>query len=218
MCFTTCQFSPEKIKGQVDGCTICRHWAVINAFNVLDMLDVVRKRAAAKKLIERYYVQLTSGCGEVQCSNDLCASCQCFRYSGLDSNAAAAKALELFQSRSRLCGETVNKVAKESGEQQQMGEAAADDDSDVKAEPGTSSVSQSADDHRSLSSHDLVATSTAKTQPIGICFILHTTEYSSLQTPRNTRSSSVITLAHLPTQSLKITSHSFNFFTLCINF
>jgi len=76
------------------------------------LIYVVRKRAAAKKLIERYYVQLTSGCGEVQCSNDLCASCQCFRFSGLDSNAAAAKALELFQSRSRLCGETVNKVRK----------------------------------------------------------------------------------------------------------
>jgi len=77
---------------------------------------VNRKRAAAKKLIERYYIQLTSGCGDARCGNDLCASSDCFRFSGLDSNAAAAKALELFQSRSRLCDETVNKVAKESGD------------------------------------------------------------------------------------------------------
>jgi len=126
---------------------------------VLVCCIVCRKRAAAKKLIERYYIQLTSGCGEVQCSNDLCASCQCFRYSGLDSNAAAAKALELFQSRSRLCGETVNKMAKESSDRQAA----------VVVDPSTSHELHLLDDSVPSSHHF----STAKNQPIGICFVLH---------------------------------------------
>lgn len=71
-----------------------------------------RKRDAAKKLIERYYSQLTTGCGEANCDNVSCASCRNFEWSGLDSNAAAAKALELFRSRSRLCDETSSKVAR----------------------------------------------------------------------------------------------------------
>jgi len=135
---------------------------------------VDRKRAAAKKLIERYYIQLTSGCGEVHCSNDLCASCQCFRYSGLDSNAAAAKALELFQSRSRLCGETVNKVAKESGDKQTSIVAQG-----LSVEPGTSEELQSPDDNVS-SSHDFIAASSTKNQPNGICFILLLTRLTYL--------------------------------------
>lgn len=32
------------------------------------------KRAAAKKLIERYFYQLTDGCGDPNCSNENCAS------------------------------------------------------------------------------------------------------------------------------------------------
>lgn len=32
------------------------------------------KRAAAKKLIERYFYQLTDGCGNLQCDNLYCAS------------------------------------------------------------------------------------------------------------------------------------------------
>lgn len=32
------------------------------------------KRAAAKKLIERYFYQLTDGCGNPQCDNQNCAS------------------------------------------------------------------------------------------------------------------------------------------------
>lgn len=69
-----------------------------------------RKRTAAKKLIERYYHQLTVGCGEADCRNDCCASSSCFRLRGLDSNAAAVRALELFNSRSRLCDESSSKV------------------------------------------------------------------------------------------------------------
>lgn len=32
------------------------------------------KRAAAKKLIERYFYQLTDGCGNPDCDNKYCAS------------------------------------------------------------------------------------------------------------------------------------------------
>lgn len=32
------------------------------------------KRAAAKKLIERYFYQLVEGCGDPNCSNEYCAS------------------------------------------------------------------------------------------------------------------------------------------------
>lgn len=34
----------------------------------------VMKRAAAKKLIERYFYQLTDGCGNPNCDNKYCAS------------------------------------------------------------------------------------------------------------------------------------------------
>jgi len=75
-----------------------------------------RKRSAAKELIERYYYQLTVGCGEADCTNECCASSSCFRLQGLDSNAAAAHALELFKSRSPLCDESPPKVPRNAHE------------------------------------------------------------------------------------------------------
>jgi len=125
-----------------------------------------RKRAAAKKLIERYYIQLTSGCGEAHCSNELCASSECFRFSGLDSNAAAAKALELFQSRSRLCDETMNKVAKESTEKQSYLVT----NSGVSIEPSTSEeLHLHGADNTAPADADVVAASNAKHQTAGTC-------------------------------------------------
>ncbi|XP_042561351.1 ubiquitin-protein ligase E3A-like isoform X2 [Clupea harengus] len=59
------------------------------------------KRAAAKHLIERYYHQLTEGCGNESCSNDCCASCPSSHR--LDNNAAAVKALELYKVNAKLC-------------------------------------------------------------------------------------------------------------------
>ncbi|KAL2088023.1 hypothetical protein ACEWY4_016851 [Coilia grayii] len=59
------------------------------------------KRAAAKHLIERYYHQLTEGCGNESCSNDCCASCPSFHR--MDNNAAAVKALELYKVNAKLC-------------------------------------------------------------------------------------------------------------------
>lgn len=60
-----------------------------------------RNRAAAKHLIERYFRQLTEGCGNDDCTNEFCASCCDFRT--LDNNSAAAKALELFKINAKLC-------------------------------------------------------------------------------------------------------------------
>ena len=60
-----------------------------------------RKRAAAKHLIERYYHQLTEGCGNESCTNDFCASCPDF--CRMDNNAAAVKALELYKVNTKLC-------------------------------------------------------------------------------------------------------------------
>ncbi|XP_077585747.1 ubiquitin-protein ligase E3A isoform X1 [Stigmatopora nigra] len=59
------------------------------------------KRAAAKHLIERYYHQLTEGCGNESCSNSWCASSSGFRR--MDNNAAAVKALELYKVNAKLC-------------------------------------------------------------------------------------------------------------------
>ncbi|XP_029356610.1 ubiquitin-protein ligase E3A isoform X1 [Echeneis naucrates] len=58
-------------------------------------------RATAKHLIERYFQQLTEGCGNGNCTNEFCASSCDFR--PLDNNAAAAKALELFKINAKLC-------------------------------------------------------------------------------------------------------------------
>nr|XP_008536670.1 PREDICTED: ubiquitin-protein ligase E3A isoform X3 [Equus przewalskii] len=59
------------------------------------------KRAAAKHLIERYYHQLTEGCGNEACTNEFCASCPSFLR--MDNNAAAIKALELYKINAKLC-------------------------------------------------------------------------------------------------------------------
>ncbi|KAG8586776.1 hypothetical protein GDO81_005479 [Engystomops pustulosus] len=59
------------------------------------------KRAAAKHLIERYYHQLTEGCGNDSCTNEFCASCPTFLRT--DNNAAAIKALDLYKVNAKLC-------------------------------------------------------------------------------------------------------------------
>ncbi|CAL8400654.1 unnamed protein product [Boreogadus saida] len=59
------------------------------------------KRAAAKHLIERYYHQLTEGCGDGGCSNVGCASSPGFLRT--DNNAAAVRSLELYKAGAQLC-------------------------------------------------------------------------------------------------------------------
>ncbi|XP_034937131.1 ubiquitin-protein ligase E3A [Chelonus insularis] len=62
------------------------------------------KRAAAKKLIERYFYQLTDGCGNPQCDNQYCASSG--KVTNLTPNQAAAQAIQLFSQEARLCDGT----------------------------------------------------------------------------------------------------------------
>ncbi|XP_061894805.1 ubiquitin-protein ligase E3A-like isoform X2 [Entelurus aequoreus] len=58
-------------------------------------------RTTAKHLIERYFRQLTEGCGNGNCKNQLCASCRDFQ--PLDKNSAAVRALELCKVKAKLC-------------------------------------------------------------------------------------------------------------------
>lgn len=69
-------------------------------------------RATAKHLIERYFRQLTEGCGNGNCTNEFCASCCDFQ--PLDNNSAAAKALELFKSNAKLCDPQLSKKESDS--------------------------------------------------------------------------------------------------------
>ncbi|KAM4629669.1 ubiquitin-protein ligase E3A isoform 2-T2 [Polymixia lowei] len=59
------------------------------------------KKATAKHLIERYFRQLTEGCGNGNCTNEFCASCCDFQ--PVDNNSAAVKALELYKNNATLC-------------------------------------------------------------------------------------------------------------------
>lgn len=59
------------------------------------------KQSQARKLIERYFFQLTAGCGKSDCKNNHCAS------SGLvdklTGNQAAIKSLQLYVEQAKLC-------------------------------------------------------------------------------------------------------------------
>ncbi|XP_014207550.1 ubiquitin-protein ligase E3A [Copidosoma floridanum] len=69
------------------------------------------KRAATKKLIERYFYQLIDGCGNPSCDNQYCASSG--KLANLTANEAAAQAINLFSQDARLCdGTQPSKVAK----------------------------------------------------------------------------------------------------------
>ncbi|XP_066998612.1 ubiquitin-protein ligase E3A [Anabrus simplex] len=68
------------------------------------------KRAAAKKLIERYFYQLIDGCGNSNCDNEFCASSG--KVKNLTPNQAAAQAIQLFSQEARLCDTQRTKVAR----------------------------------------------------------------------------------------------------------
>lgn len=59
------------------------------------------KKKQARKLIEKYFFQLTTGCGRSGCQNNYCAS------SGLvdklTGNQAAIKSLQLYAEQAKLC-------------------------------------------------------------------------------------------------------------------
>ena len=75
------------------------------------VFSTYRKRAAAKQLIERYYYQLTDGCGNSECTNANCAS-NPIQGKSVSGNEAAVRALALFKSKAPLCENKPSKVAK----------------------------------------------------------------------------------------------------------
>lgn len=89
---------------------VARTTQLIILFHILSQSDKnyhiilhYRKRAAAKRMIERYYYQLIDGCGRSECDNPVCASCQRFNYKDLTTNDAAIRAVELFRTKAKLC-------------------------------------------------------------------------------------------------------------------
>lgn len=61
----------------------------------------IKKRSHAKQLIERYFYQLTVGCGNSQCRNENCASNS--QIEALTPNQAAARAIKLFTGDVNFC-------------------------------------------------------------------------------------------------------------------
>lgn len=59
------------------------------------------KRAHAKQLIEKYFYQLSDGCGNPNCTNRNCASSG--EVDSLTPNQAAARAIQLFSEEAPLC-------------------------------------------------------------------------------------------------------------------
>lgn len=68
------------------------------------------KRAIAKKLIERYFYQLSDGCGKPNCANKNCASSGSVE--ALSPNQAAARAIQLYSQEAELCELHPAKIAK----------------------------------------------------------------------------------------------------------
>lgn len=60
-----------------------------------------KKQLHAKQLIERYFHQLTVGCGFLDCINENCASNEEFK--ALTPNQAAARAIKLFSEDAPFC-------------------------------------------------------------------------------------------------------------------
>jgi hypothetical protein len=70
----------------------------------------VKRKRAIKEAIEKYFFQLTEGCGKQNCSNANCASNP--NFTKLNHNQAAAAAIQLAKKRAELC-ETSSKSAKQ---------------------------------------------------------------------------------------------------------
>ena len=66
-----------------------------------------------KQLIERYYYQLTDGCGRADCCNENCASSRNFCHQNISKDAAAIVAIDLFKKKGTLCNDP-SKVPKSS--------------------------------------------------------------------------------------------------------
>lgn len=67
-----------------------------------------KKQLEAKQLIERYFHQLTVGCGFSDCKNENCASNTEFK--ALTPNQAAARAIKLFSEEAAFCKNIADKT------------------------------------------------------------------------------------------------------------
>jgi len=68
----------------------------------MELSDSEQRRAAAGQLIEKYYYQLTVGCGRTNCDNKDCASSP-LSPSSLSPNEAAARAIQCVKAKTSLC-------------------------------------------------------------------------------------------------------------------
>lgn len=59
------------------------------------------KHIQARKQIEKYFFQLTNGCGRSDCKNNVCASSG--QVEKLTGNQAAIKSLQLYIEQAKLC-------------------------------------------------------------------------------------------------------------------
>jgi len=71
-----------------------------------DQSGAEKRKLAAQKLIERYYYQLTVGCGATGCDNPDCKSSGNIK-TNLQPNEAAARALGCLKAHARLCSQPV---------------------------------------------------------------------------------------------------------------
>lgn len=84
------------------------------------------KRAHAKQLIERYFYQLSTGCGNADCTNKYCASSG--QFEALTPNQAAARAIQLFSEDAKLCDFPASKTPRIADEPDSSGTPGVNDD------------------------------------------------------------------------------------------
>jgi len=76
-----------------------------------DQSGAEKRKLAAQKLIERYYYQLTVGCGDTSCDNPDCKSSGNIK-TNLQPNEAAARALGCLKVHARLCSQPAQEEEK----------------------------------------------------------------------------------------------------------
>ncbi|XP_077293912.1 ubiquitin protein ligase E3A isoform X2 [Arctopsyche grandis] len=94
----------------------------------------IMKRAAARKLIERYFYQLVDGCGDSNCDNQYCASSGVVR--NLTPDEAAAQAIQLYSKEARLCEVSPQKVPR-------INAISSQDSTAIESSPSGSSIANS---------------------------------------------------------------------------
>ncbi|KAI5703179.1 hypothetical protein M8J75_008679 [Diaphorina citri] len=82
------------------------------------------KRATVKERIEKYFYQLTDGCGNEDCKNENCASSG--KLAALSPNEAAGMALKLWKASAQLCDPHPAKIARTNDPQVKLDSEATD--------------------------------------------------------------------------------------------